>query len=107
MSAKDETKVSKEVNAKPASRQVFAAQDNGLLALVNKQTLTDTWNVLLAFRFINALLVRTFFQPDEYFQSLEPAWQLAYGPQSGAWITWASIYAPLPRRQVNDEIGMA
>lgn len=43
---------------------------------------------LIAFRILNALCVRTFFQPDEFFQSLEPAWQLAFGKDSGAWITW-------------------
>lgn len=45
---------------------------------------------LIAFRICNALLIKTFFQPDEYFQSLEPAWQLAFGADSGAWITWVS-----------------
>ena len=43
---------------------------------------------LVAFRILNALSIRTFFQPDEYFQSLEPAWQMAFGTDSGAWITW-------------------
>lgn len=43
---------------------------------------------LVAFRIINAFAIRTFFQPDEYFQSLEPAWQIAFGEHSGAWITW-------------------
>ncbi|EGC42672.1 GPI mannosyltransferase [Histoplasma capsulatum var. duboisii H88] len=43
---------------------------------------------LIAFRALNALCVRTFFQPDEFFQSLEPAWQIAFGGDSGAWITW-------------------
>ena len=43
---------------------------------------------LLAFRILNALTLRTFFQPDEYYQSLEPAWQLAFGSHSGAWLTW-------------------
>ena len=43
---------------------------------------------LIAFRILNALSVSTFFQPDEYFQSLEPAWQIAFGEDSGAWITW-------------------
>jgi len=59
--------------------------------LLNDQNSTDVWNLLLIFRFINALCVRTFFQPDEYFQSLEPAWQIAFGSQSGAWITWVSF----------------
>ncbi|KAF2467088.1 uncharacterized protein BDR25DRAFT_292893 [Lindgomyces ingoldianus] len=44
--------------------------------------------LLLGLRIANALTLRTFFQPDEYFQSLEPAWQLAFGQDSKAWITW-------------------
>ena len=46
---------------------------------------------LLAFRILNALSIKTFFQPDEYFQSLEPAWEIAFGAESGAWITWVNI----------------
>ena len=45
---------------------------------------------LVAFRTVNALTVTTFFQPDEYFQSLEPAWRIVFGDVSGAWITWVS-----------------
>ena len=45
---------------------------------------------LLAFRILNALTIKTFFQPDEFFQSLEPAWEIAFGAESGAWITWVS-----------------
>jgi hypothetical protein len=52
--------------------------------------------LLLGFRIVNALLLRTFFQPDEYFQSLEPAWGLAFGQTSNARITWVRI---LPRIQ--------
>ncbi|KAL9117934.1 MAG: hypothetical protein Q9187_005527 [Circinaria calcarea] len=47
---------------------------------------------LIAFRVLNALSIKTFFQPDEYFQSLEPAWQMAFGIDSGAWITWEWKY---------------
>ena len=47
----------------------------------------DVLSLLLLFRFLNALLTRTFFQPDEYFQSLEPAWHLAFS-DSSAWLTW-------------------
>ncbi|KAG6253613.1 glycosylphosphatidylinositol anchor biosynthesis, partial [Claviceps purpurea] len=43
---------------------------------------------LIIIRLINAWWISTFFQPDEYFQSLEPAWELAFGPNSGAWLTW-------------------
>lgn len=48
----------------------------------------DVLLFLIAFRILNALSIKTFFQPDEFFQSLEPAWALAFGADSGAWITW-------------------
>jgi len=51
-------------------------------------TSQDIFLFLVAFRILNALSVKTFFQPDEYYQSLEPAWQIAFGEDSGAWITW-------------------
>ncbi|KAI7500084.1 glycosyltransferase family 22 protein [Hortaea werneckii] len=51
-------------------------------------TLWTVYFLLLAWRYTNAVNLRTFFQPDEYFQALEPAWDLAFGPESGAWITW-------------------
>lgn len=59
-----------------------------------RKTAVSTSHVLLllvAFRTANALATSTFFQPDEYFQSLEPAWQLAFGNGSGAWITWVTL----------------
>ncbi|KAJ5675974.1 GPI mannosyltransferase [Penicillium macrosclerotiorum] len=49
---------------------------------------TSIFLFLVAFRLLNAFAVRTFFQPDEYFQSLEPAWQIAFGKGQGAWVTW-------------------
>ncbi|TQW00440.1 hypothetical protein V2A60_001520 [Cordyceps javanica] len=47
---------------------------------------------VLLVRLVNALSIATFFQPDEYFQSLEPAWKLAFGSESGAWLTWEWHY---------------
>ncbi|KAI5459888.1 GPI mannosyltransferase 3 [Mariannaea sp. PMI_226] len=47
---------------------------------------------LIIIRLINAWYTATFFQPDEYFQVLEPAWNLTFGSQSGAWITWEWKY---------------
>jgi len=55
-------------------------------------TSQDILIFLVAFRVLNALSIRTFFQPDEFFQSLEPAWAIAFGPDSGAWITWVSFF---------------
>lgn len=63
-------------------------------SLVYQQRCSDIWMLLLSIRFVNALCVHTFFQPDEYFQSLEPAWQMAFGSQSGAWITWVCNASP-------------
>lgn len=48
---------------------------------------------LIASRLLNALVIQTFFQPDEYFQALEPAWELAFGQSAGAWITWVCYTA--------------
>lgn len=52
----------------------------------------DVLTLLLVFRFLNAIILRTFFQPDEYFQALEPAWNIAFGDKSGAWLTWEWQY---------------
>ncbi|KAF2239394.1 glycosyltransferase family 22 protein [Viridothelium virens] len=48
----------------------------------------DVFWILVALRIANALTIGTFFQPDEYYQSLEPAWATVFGRESGAWITW-------------------
>jgi phosphatidylinositol glycan class B len=40
------------------------------------------------FRFANALCVVTFFNPDEYWQSLEPAHRMAFGYGHLTW-EWA------------------
>lgn len=40
---------------------------------------------LLCIRVVNALTICTFFQPDEYYQSLEPAWKLVYGYGETTW----------------------
>lgn len=69
----------------------FAAHhDKEVHGSVSEQTAKDVLLLLIGFRFINSLFSLTFFQPDEYFQALEPAWQMAFGSDSGAWITWAS-----------------
>ncbi|EXJ81397.1 hypothetical protein A1O3_07688 [Capronia epimyces CBS 606.96] len=63
--------------ASPSPSQRFLLPNNHNLFLL-----------LIGFRLLNALTVQTFFQPDEYFQALEPAWRLAFGEDAGAWITW-------------------
>jgi len=60
---------------------------------IAKARQSDTWTMLTVIRIINAVTICTFFQPDEYYQALEPAWSLAFGENSGAWITWVgSVY---------------
>lgn len=70
------------------------AQPHALVAEARKK---DIWNSLLALRTVNAILLCTFFQPDEFYQAQEPAWHLAFGKdahrwannaQNGAWVTW-------------------
>lgn len=41
--------------------------------------------LIFVFRILNALSIKTYFQPDEYYQSLEPAHNLAF---SYGYITW-------------------
>ncbi|UZP41403.1 hypothetical protein NXS19_009219 [Fusarium pseudograminearum] len=66
-------------------------------ATVSRKTLDEARNQrnrsvflrdIIVIRLINVWWIATFFQPDEFFQSLEPAWNLAFGSQSGAWLTW-------------------
>lgn len=64
--------------------------------------LKEALAVLFAFRLINVICTRTFFQPDEYYQALEPAWQLVFGPESGAWMTWVRSTISLWRYHSHD-----
>ena len=57
---------------------------------VRAQQKRDVVAVIGCIRIFSAVVISTFFQPDEFYQSLEPAWQLVYGKDSGAWITWVS-----------------
>ncbi|KAF2970570.1 hypothetical protein GQX73_g2989 [Xylaria multiplex] len=82
----------KKVLDKKALDAEGSSQDRNVAALVTGQA-REVLTVIFAFRFVNSLCVRTFFQPDEYFQVLEPAWQLVYGSNSGAWLTWEWRYA--------------
>ena len=66
-------------------------QRHAIVARVKEVSISqDIFLFLLAFRILNALSIKTFFQPDDYFQSLEPAWEIAFGAESGAWITWVN-----------------
>ncbi|KAJ5005567.1 GPI mannosyltransferase 3 [Colletotrichum sp. SAR 10_99] len=63
-----------------------------LMAVRNEHNKPSVFRHLLVIRLLNAWWVITFFQPDEYFQALEPAWRMAFGEGSGAWITWEWKY---------------
>lgn len=83
-------KMEKDTVKKPPGPRIEkpAEKDGRVHAQVAAAQVRDILSVLLAFRFINSLFVKTFFQPDEYFQALEPAWRMAFGEGSGAWMTW-------------------
>jgi GPI mannosyltransferase 3 len=82
------TKVSSDSDSPKSPKKISKKSITHLAQSTNP---TDVLLFLFAFRLLNALTVRTFFQPDEYFQSLEPAWALAFGEGSGAWITWVCL----------------
>ena len=50
---------------------------------------------LACIRIFNALTIRTFFQPDEYYQSLEPAWKFVYG-YGESWLDLQVLAKPEP-----------
>lgn len=58
------------------------------IAEVDDQRHRDVLLLAFCIRLTCAFTIATFFQPDEYFQSLEPAWQLVFGNESSAWLTW-------------------
>ncbi|KAK7743756.1 glycosylphosphatidylinositol anchor biosynthesis [Diatrype stigma] len=81
-----------DVSGKPgAGRDRGPQVDATSTAMAAARQTQEALAVIFAWRLINALCVRTFFQPDEYFQALEPAWQLVYGDGSGSWLTWEWI----------------
>ncbi|ODV97291.1 hypothetical protein PACTADRAFT_40242 [Pachysolen tannophilus NRRL Y-2460] len=46
---------------------------------------TTIFFVILAIRIFNALTIRTFFQPDEYYQALEPAYAVVFHTDGFTW----------------------
>ncbi|KAI0840537.1 glycosyltransferase family 22 protein [Hypoxylon sp. FL0890] len=78
----------KKSNAKALSATTHGSPKRSHVATLVSVQAREALAVIFAFRLINALCVRTFFQPDEYFQALEPAWHMAFGEDSGAWLTW-------------------
>lgn len=70
----------------------FSPKTSRITDFLRRRTCNDVWRFLLFFRCVNAVLIQTFFQPDEFYQSLEPAWEMAFGAESGAWITWEWRY---------------
>ncbi|KAK8028010.1 GPI mannosyltransferase 3, partial [Apiospora marii] len=83
-----------ETGSTRASPQHVAPPGAACPATDNKRTqqVRDALSMLFGFRLLNALCLRTFFQPDEYYQALEPAWNIAFGLGSGPWMTWEWQY---------------
>ncbi|PHH88340.1 hypothetical protein CDD83_7670 [Cordyceps sp. RAO-2017] len=57
-------------------------------AVARRHNRPASLRTIVLIRLVNAWCIKTFFQPDEFFQALEPAWRLAFGPHSRAWLTW-------------------
>lgn len=82
------------------------SQDDALGAIAelrNKRSKRAIFWDLLVIRLVNALWLATFFQPDEFFQALEPAWRIAFGQDSGAWLTWVCVLRASPICDICDE----
>ncbi len=62
---------------------------------------------LLGLRLVDALTMTSYFQPDEYYQALEPAWQMAFGRDSGAWLTWVCMRRPRAARAKGEKLTRA
>ena len=58
-----------------------APPDDAQTLLVDKRIIL----AVICIRIFNALTTVTFFQPDEYYQSLEPAWKFVYGYGEATW----------------------
>lgn len=58
--------------------------------------MSHSWPSIVAFRIALALLTQTTFQPDEFYQSLEPAHHLVFGYGH---LTWEWL-APNPIRSI-------
>ena len=86
-SVSDSSDVDDSISPSPAAS---LTSSDSLVSAASSSTAANVFLFLVAFRLLNALSIRTFFQPDEFFQSLEPAWQIAFGKDQGAWITWVS-----------------
>ncbi|GMM33202.1 putative glycosylphosphatidylinositol-alpha 1,2 mannosyltransferase [Saccharomycopsis crataegensis] len=88
----DETELKRRRKEKEEQEEVVAKDEQVAVQKIEKQKtqyeslpkpLVIQYLILL--RLINAFTVNTFFQPDEYFQSLEPAHQFAFGYGDLTW----------------------
>lgn len=91
MSNSTEDEVRSDVKLRTLPRTAYAYPSYVHPEVLSSQA-NDVFWCLVALRLANALTITTFFQPDEYYQSLEPAWATAFGPNSGAWLTWVRHY---------------
>ena len=88
MSNSNEHGTRSDIKLSAPPRTVAQAYPNYVHPEVLDAQANDVFWCLIALRIANALTISTFFQPDEYYQSLEPAWATVFGQNSGAWITW-------------------
>lgn len=67
----------------------------------------NVWLFVLLYRLINALMVRTQFDPDEYWQTLEPAYCLVFGVTDGENNGPGSPFLSTTSKGMNDNHGCA
>ncbi|SCV04245.1 LANO_0G09032g1_1 [Lachancea nothofagi CBS 11611] len=72
----------KVATSKTTTKQINEPVDNGEVKKVSRKTILCA---LIVFRIINCFFVRSFFQPDEFWQSLEPAHVKAFGYGQLTW----------------------
>lgn len=79
---------------------VFPKIDKAVFELSTDRHMKESTLLAITIRVLIAVSTRTYFQPDEYFQSLEPAHQLVFGYGHLTWEWMASppirsIFYPL------------
>ena len=88
MKANTTVKNGQSISANSLDGVISKQEPHWWVRAVENATSSQILLLLIGLRLLNSLVTKTFFQPDEYFQSLEPAWRIAFGEGSGAWLTW-------------------
>lgn len=98
-------KISKVASAHPTSSSIPLSRNGDILGLRTRQMKRKHIVGILIYRIALALLTRSIFQPDEFFQSLEVAHNIAFGYGKLTWewqpsvairsIVYPALYVPV------------